>query len=156
MSGIDFKDQQGLDALVTEEFSGWSEPVTVTQQMIDDFAELSGDKFWLHVDVERAARESPFKSTIAHGFLILSMISRMPCGENVVEQVSGYNHMLNYGSDKLRFLNPVPVNSDIHARTRVAAVEVSDHKTKVTTEIHVHAVGQDRPALIVELSFVFM
>jgi acyl dehydratase len=156
VSQIDFKDQQGLKALVSDEFSDWSEPVTVTQQMINAFAELSGDHFWLHVDVDRCATESPFKSTIAHGFLILSMISRMPCGVNVVEQVSGYSHMLNYGSDKLRFLNAVPVDSDIHARCRVADVAVSENKTKVTTEIHVHVVGQDRPALLVELAFVFM
>jgi len=156
VSPIDFKDQQGLAAMISDEFSDWSEPVTVTQAMINDFAELSGDDFWIHVDVERCATESPFKSTIAHGFLILSLISRMPCGVNVVDGVTGYNHMLNYGSDKLRFLNAVPVDSDIHARCRVADVEVSEHKTKVTTEIHVHVAGQDRPALIVELAFVFM
>ena len=156
MSDIHFKDQQGLDALVSEELSDWSQPVTLTQQMINDFAELSGDRFWIHVDEERCARESPFKTTIAHGFLILSLISRMPCGLNIVEGVTGYSHMLNYGSDKLRFLNAVPVNSDIHARCRVADVSVSEHKTKVTTEIHVHVVGQDKPALICQLAFVFM
>lgn len=156
MSDIHFKDQQALDALVSEELSDWSQPVTVTQQMINDFAELSGDKFWIHVDEERCARESPFKSTIAHGFLVLALVSKMPCGLNIVESVQGYSHMLNYGSDKLRFLNAVPVNSDIHARCRVADVSVSEHKTKVTTEIHVHVVGQDKPALICQLAFVFM
>lgn len=156
MTGIDFKDQSGLNTLVTQDFSDWSDPVTVTQQMIDDFAELSGDRFWIHVDADRCARESPFKSTIAHGFLILSLVSRMPSGVNVVKRVTGYNHMLNYGSDKLRFLNAVPVNSDIHARSRIAAVDVADNKTKVTSEIHVHVVGSERPALVVELAFVFM
>lgn len=156
MSGIDFKDQDGLNALVSEEFSDWSQPVTVTQQMINDFAELSGDHMWMHVDEARAAEHSPFGCTIAHGFLILSMISKMPCGPNVIEKVTGYRHMMNYGSDKLRFLNPVPVNSDIHARSRIADVSVAEHKTKVTSEIHVHVVGQDKPTLIYELAFVFM
>lgn len=153
---IHFRDQAGLQALVNDEFSDWSEPVMVTQDMIDTFAELSGDRFWIHVDAERCASESPFRKTIAHGFLVLSLISKMPCGINVVDGVSGYSHMLNYGSDKLRFLNAVPVDSDIHARARVVSAEVSDSKTKVTTAIHVHVVGDDRPALIVELAFVFM
>jgi acyl dehydratase len=156
VSGIDFRDQDGLSALVSKEFSDWSEAVTVTQPMIDAFAELSGDHMWMHVDEARAAEESPFGCTIAHGFLVLSMISRMPCGPNVVAEVTGYRHMMNYGSDKLRFLNVVPVNSQIHARSRIADVNVAEHKTKVTSEIHVHVVGQDKPALIYELAFVFM
>ena len=156
MSAIDFKDQAALNALVSEELSDWSDSVTVTQQMINDFAELSGDHMWMHVDEKRAAEQSPFGCTIAHGFLILSMISKMPCGPNVVEQVTGYRHMMNYGSDKLRFLNVVPVNSEIHARSRISDITVSEHKTKATSEIHIHVVGQDKPALIYELSFVFM
>ena len=156
MSDIHFKDQAGLSALVTENFSDWSAPVTVTQQMINQFAELSGDHMWMHVDEERAAEESPFGCTIAHGFLILSLVSKMPCGPNVVDRVTGYSHMMNYGSDKLRFLNAVPVNSQIHARSRISEANVAEHKTKLTSEIHVHVVGQDKPALIYELSFVFM
>jgi len=153
---IDYRDQQGLESLISEEFSDWSEPVTVTQKMINSFAELSGDDMWMHVDEERCKNESPFGSTIAHGFLILSMVSKMPCGPNVVVQVGGYSHIMNYGSDKLRFLNAVPVDSDIHARSRISAVAVSEHKSKLTSEIHIHVVGQDKPALIYELSFVFM
>jgi acyl dehydratase len=156
MSGIDIKDQAGLESLISDEFSDWSPPVTVTQQMIDDFAELSGDHMWMHVDVERCKTQSPFGCTIAHGFLVLSLISKMPCGRNVVQEVSGYRHMMNYGSDKLRFLNPVTVDSRIHARSRISSVEVSEHKTRMTSEIHVHVVGQDKPALIYQLSFVFM
>ena len=156
MSDIHFKDQAGLSALVTENFSDWSAPITVTQQMINQFAELSGDHMWMHVDEERAAEESPFGCTIAHGFLILSLVSKMPSGPNVVEKVTGYSHMMNYGSDKLRFLNAVPVNSQIHARSRISEANVTEHKTKLTSEIHVNVVGQDKPALIYELSFVFM
>lgn len=153
---MDFKDQQALESLIEEQFSDWSAPVTVTQQMINEFAALSGDSMWLHVDVERCAEQSPFGKPIAHGFLILSLLPRMRCGQDVPALVSGYRHMMNYGSDKLRFLSPVTVDSDIHARNRVAGVQVSERKTKVTMEMQVQAVGQDTPALIYELAFVFM
>ncbi len=156
MSGIDFKDQDELESLICDEFSDWSEPTKVTQQMIDDFAVLSGDSMWMHVDAERCAKESPFGKTIAHGFLILSLIPKMPCGKSIPALVSGYRHMMNYGSDKLRFLNPVTVDSDIHARNRVSRVEVNEKRTKVTMEVQVQAVGEEKPALIYELAFVFM
>ena len=78
---IDFKDQEQLNTLVSEEFSEWSSPLAVTQRMIDAFAELSGDKLWIHVDPERCEKQSPFKTTIAHGFLILSLLPSMRTGD---------------------------------------------------------------------------
>ena len=153
---INFKDQDTLNTLVSEEFGDWSDTVTVTQEMINQFAELSGDHMWLHVDEERCKTDSPFGGTIAHGFLLLSMLSRFPSLPNVAEIVTGYSHMMNYGSDKLRFLGAVPVNSDLYARSRFKSVEVFENKTKVTAETHLHVVGQDRPALVYELVFVFM
>lgn len=156
MSDINFKDQQALSALVTEEFSDWSNTVLIDQAMINQYAELSGDHMWLHVDVERCAKESPFGGTIAHGFLILSLISKMSSGPNGLEKITGFGHMMNYGSDKLRFLGAVPVNSEIHSRSRIKEVEVTDKKTKVVMETHVHAVGSDAPALIYELMFVYL
>ena len=156
MNGINYKDQAGLERLISEEFGDWSRSITVTQRMINDFADLSGDHFWIHVDADRCKEHSPFGCTIAHGFLVLSLITRMPGDRNVIEEVSGYSHMLNYGSDKLRFLNAVPVDSELHARSRISDVTVSSHKTRVTTEIHVHVVGQEKPAVVCELIFVFM
>lgn len=153
---INFKDQEALNTLVSDEFGDWSNTVTVTQDMINQFAELSGDHMWLHVDEERCKTESPFGSTIAHGFLLLSMLSRFNSLPNVAEIVTGYSHMMNYGSDKLRFLGAVPVNSEVQAHSRFKSVEVSENKTKVTAETHLHVIGQDRPVLIYELVFVYM
>ncbi len=153
---IDVRDADALAALVSEEFSEWSEPLRIDQDMINAYAELSGDHMWMHVDEERCAKESPFGGTIAHGFLILSLLPRLPCGDNIVARVSGYSHMMNYGSDKLRFLGAVPVNSDIHARSRVKSIDVAERKTRVVLETHVHVVGSDQPALVYELMFVFL
>lgn len=156
MTTINYKDAEGLQVLVSEEFGDWSSSVVVDQGMINAFAELSGDDMWLHVDVERCAKESPFGGTIAHGFLILSLLPKMASSENVVEKISGFGHMMNYGSDKLRFLGAVPVNSEIHSRSRIKEIDVTEKKTKVVMEQHVHVVGSDAPALIYELMFVFL
>jgi len=153
---IHYKDAEGLNTLVSQEFGPWSESVRVTQEMINQFADLSGDRMWLHVDVERCKTESPFKSTIAHGFLLLSMLSRFQSLPDVSTLVSGYHHMMNYGSDKLRFLGAVPVNSEIHARSRIKEIEVAANKTKVVAETQLQIVGQDKPVLLYELMFVYL
>lgn len=156
MSEIHYKDEAALQALVSEEFGEFSDSITVTQDEINQFAELSGDHMWLHVDEERCAKESPFGSTIAHGFLLLSMLSRFQSAPNGLQNVSGFGHMMNYGSDKLRFLGVVPVNSEIHTRSRIKEVEVTEKKTKIVMETHLHVVGQDNPALIYEMMFVYL
>ncbi|MFT5276067.1 MAG: acyl dehydratase [Saprospiraceae bacterium] len=153
---IDFKDQEQLNTLVSEEFSEWSSPLAVTQRMIDAFAELSGDKLWIHVDPERCEKQSPFKTTIAHGFLILSLLPSMRTGDDVTQKVSGYTQVMNYGSDKLRFMQPVPVDSEIHARNRVIGVEVSERKTVITLETQVQLLNSEKPSLIYQLSLVLM
>ena len=157
MTEINYKDQDALSALVSEEFGEWSNKVLVDQDLINQYAELSGDDMWLHVDVERCAKESPYGGTIAHGFLILSLITRMKsAGPNPIGQITGFGHMMNYGSDKLRFLGAVPVNSEIHSRSRIKEVAVTEKKTKVVMETHVHAVDSDTPALVYELMFVYL
>jgi len=156
MSEINYKDQAALSALVSDEFGPWSNKVLVTQDMINQYAELSGDDMWLHVDVERCAKESPFGSTIAHGFLILSLITRMSSGPSPIGQITGFSHMMNYGSDKLRFLGAVPVNSEIVSHNRIKEIEVSEKKTKVVMETHVHLADADAPVLVYELMFVFL
>jgi acyl dehydratase len=151
-----YKDQQALNALVSEDFGPWSNTLVVDQALINQYADLSGDDMWLHVDEERCATESPFGSTIAHGFLILSLLPKLSSGDSRIFDISGYSHMMNYGSDKLRFLGAVPVNSEIHSRSRIKAIEVAESKTRVVMETHVHAVGSDTPALIYELIFVYL
>lgn len=153
---INYKDAEALQSLVSEELGEWSTQIEVTQDMVNEFAELTGDHMWMHVDVERCAKESPFKTTIVHGFLLLSLLPKMPSLPNVATIVEGYNYMMNYGSDRLRFLAPVITGSKIHARSRIKSVEVTEKNTRVTAETHVHAVGSDAPALIYELVFVYM
>jgi acyl dehydratase len=157
MSTIHFKDAAALQTLLSDEFSGWSTRVTVDQKMINDFAELTGDHQWIHVDEERCSRESPFGTTIAHGFLTLSLQPRMAGASDFLGKIEGWSNILNYGSNKLRFTGAVPVDSEIHQRSRVKAVDVAEHKTTLTLETNIHVVGQDdRPAVVYELMIVLM
>ena len=83
--------------------------------------------------------------------------SKFTGGENLIGDIDGYANIMNYGSNKLRFTGAVPVDSEIHSRSRVKEVEVQNHKTTLTLETHIHVVGQDeRPAMIYELIMVFM
>jgi acyl dehydratase len=143
---VRFDDVASLRAAVSEEYGEWGRRVQVTQEMIDRFAELSGDHQWIHVDVERARRESPFGGPIAHGFLTLSLLPSLRGGGGV--RIVGYGNATNYGSDGFRFLAPVPAGREIHARSRLAAVEARAKGTLVTTETAVHVVGSERPALV--------
>ena len=80
----------------------------------------------------------------------------MRTGDDVTQKVSGYTQVMNYGSDKLRFMQPVPVNSEIHARNRVIGVEVSEHKTVITLETQVQLLNSEKLALVYQLSLVLM
>ena len=123
--------------------SSWQ---TIDQPRIDAFARCTDDHQWIHVDVERAKRESPFKTTIAHGFLTLSLLPVLRAGADY--RVVGYGNATNYGSDKLRFVSPVPAGTKVHARARLVGVDAKPKGTQVTQEIAVHVVGSDdRPAL---------
>lgn len=153
---INFKDQQQLDTLVTDEFSDWSAPLQVTQGMIDAFADVSGDRLWIHTDPERCKQQSPFGTTIAHGFLTLSLLSQMNTGSDISRQIGGYRQIMNYGSDKLRFMAPVPVDSEIHARSRVSEIRVQENKTTATLEWQVSVVGSEALSLVYHMTLVFM
>jgi len=146
MQEIRFDDVAALAALVTDEFGPWSPELEVSQEMIDRFAELTGDRQWIHVDVERARRESPFGGPVAHGFLTLSLLPSLRPGRSFA--VVGHASVINYGSDGFRFLAPVPAGSRIHARSRLAAVEAKPKGTLVTTETAIHVVGGDKPSLL--------
>jgi acyl dehydratase len=131
-----------------------TEWVKIDQDRINGFADVTMDHQFIHVD-EKAAAQTPFGTTIAHGYLTLSMISHFlgECGigpENALMAI-------NYGSDKVRFLQPVPVNSEIRARSTL--LEVSDKapgqlltKTSVSIEIR----GQEKPALVAEILSLFI
>lgn len=154
MREIRFDDMDALQAEIRDDYGPWSPALTVTQAMIDDFARLTGDEQWIHVDVERARRESPYGGTIAHGFLLLSL---MPCLQPPAQfAVVGHKSALNYGSAGLRFLSPVPAGSDIHARQRLQSVAQRRQGTLLTTEFAIHSVGEDeRPALLYNLQVLY-
>jgi acyl dehydratase len=155
MKQYQYDDIVALQELVSEDFGPWSEAVQVTQEMVNQFAELTGDDYWIHTDPERAAAESPFGCTVAHGFLTLVLLPKMSVAPGY--EVVGFNNMLNYGSDKLRFTGVVPVGCSIRSRSRIKEIGATAKGTKVVMEHHVHVVGQDeRPALIYELIFIYM
>jgi acyl dehydratase len=146
MEEIRFDDIERMRSKVNEEFGPWGPEIEVTQDMINKFAELTGDHQWIHVDVERCKRESPFKGTIAHGFLTLSLLPTLRTGSD--HKIVGYGNATNYGADKLRFVSPVPAGSKIRARSRLVAVDPKPKGTQITTEIAVHVAGSERPALL--------
>jgi acyl dehydratase len=154
MKQYKFDDIDALQELVSDEFGEWSTEITVTQAMIDQFAELSGDDYWLHTDPARCQEQSPFGTTIAHGFLTLALLPKLTTRPQW--EVVGFNNMLNYGSNKLRFTGAVPVDSPLQSRSRVKDISQSPKGTTVTMEQHVHVAGQDRPVLVYELMFMYM
>lgn len=146
MREIPWNDLSVLNAQVAETFGDWGPPLTVTQVMIDQFAQLSGDHQWIHVDQERAARESPFGSTIAHGFLTLIVLPRLlpPADWEVV----GHRSVINQGLDRLRFLAPVPVDSTVRMRRRLVLVEPRDTATVMVWEYQVGLMDSDTLAMV--------
>jgi uncharacterized protein len=109
---------------------------------------VTGDHQWIHVDIERSKRESPFGGPVAHGFLTLSLLPAFKYNSDW--QVAGARNFVNYGANKLRFVSPVPAGTKVHARTRIVAVDPRPQGTQVTQETTVHVVGNDKPALIYE------
>src|SRR5213078_1443578 len=113
---------------------GPSEWITLDQAMIDRFADATGDHQWIHVDVERARREMPGGKTIAHGYLTLAMVPRMAA---TLMRVSKRSRGLNYGSNKVRFIAPVPAGARIRLRQRIANAEAVTGGVRVTSEMTV-------------------
>jgi acyl dehydratase len=111
---------------------------------------VTGDHQWIHIDVERCKRESPFKTTIAHGFLTLSLLPKLSAGAADGYAITGYGNATNYGAEGLRFLSPVPAGSKVHARRRLKAVEATPKGTKVVSQVAIHVVGSEKPALLVD------
>ncbi|HTQ69323.1 MAG TPA: MaoC family dehydratase [Solirubrobacteraceae bacterium] len=141
-NGID-----GLNALKDEIVgpSGWRE---VTQEMVNTFAELSGDDQWIHVDVERAARESPFGTTVAHGNLTLSLIDGL---RRDLTTFSGFKLGVNYGWNKVRFPAPVPVGSRLRCYAQIVEVdEVGGGWHQVVTRFTVEVEGGEKPACVAD------
>ncbi|MEX0287026.1 MAG: MaoC family dehydratase [Paracoccaceae bacterium] len=128
---------------------GVSNWITVDQDMIDSFAETTHDDQWIHVDPERAARETPFGGAIAHGFLTLSLASRFAydCFDMLPGQVMG----INYGFEKLRFLTPVVAGSRVRGRFELKEARLRSPTELLRTNIlTIEIDGTDKPALVAE------
>ena len=137
-----------LDQFVGKEL-GVSDWTVISQAMINSFAETTGDRQWIHVDVERAKRESPFGGPIAHGYLTLSMIAGLAQDIGVVPTDAGA--ALNYGLDKVRFLTPVKSGARVRCRVSLAeATKQGGPKTLVKMTNTVEIEGESKPALIAE------
>ncbi len=128
---------------------GVSEWMTIDQERINHFADFTGDQQWIHVDVERAKRESIFGTTIAHGYLTLSLAAALSMGLGLVP--AGVSQVLNYGLDKVRFLAPVKAGSRVRDRVVLLSAEPQGKgrlllKFRNTIEIE----GETKPALIAD------
>ena len=148
MEKIQFDDIAALQKHISEEFSDFGGTFAVTQEVINQFAEVTGDHQWIHLDVERCKKESPFGTPIAHGFLTLSLLPMMSGLAKAPFAVTGYANAVNYGADKLRFLSPVPAGSEIHAHSRLVSADAGKKGTRIEQETAIHVVGNDRPALV--------
>lgn len=145
MSAIPFDDIDAINAHASDAYGDWGSEVVVTQEMINAFAELTGDHQWIHVDVERCEKESPFGGPIAHGFLTLSL---MPSLIKIPVELSGQKNVVNFGSGGLQFRRPVPAGAILHARSRV--VEAAKHKvgTLLTFESAIHVKDSAKPSMV--------
>ena len=119
--------------------SDWLE---VSQERINQFAEATEDRQWIHIDAERAARESPFKGPIAHGFLTLSLLSELM---RLAVSVGGVRMGINYGLNRVRFIAPVPAGSRIRGRFTLSELEEIKGGVGVTWGVTVEREGGDKP-----------
>src|SRR6266850_1272181 len=124
--------------------SDWLE---VTQERINQFAEATEDRQWIHVDPERAARESPFKETIAHGFLTLSLLSELL---KLAMSVGGVRIGINYGLNRVRFVRPVPAGARIRGRFVLAEMEPIVGGVQALWKVTVERDGSDKPCCVAE------
>jgi acyl dehydratase len=137
---------ESLPSLAGREI-GVSDWVEITQDRINKFADATGDHQWIHVDVERAKKEMPGGKTIAHGYLTLSLIPWLSGG---MLRVDGVTRGINYGSNKVRFTNMVPVGSRVRARQKLVSAEPRSGGMQLTNEITIEIDGAQRPACIAE------
>lgn len=136
-----------LRSLVGQEL-GVSDWFTMSQERITAFAEVTGDRQWIHIDAERAARESPYKTTIAHGFLTLSLLSDF--SQQAVEIRGDFSRRINYGINRLRFPAPVPAGSRIRGRFALHSVEDVEGGVQVIWNATVEVEGGVKPAVAAE------
>ena len=143
---------QGIDGLrdLVGQHLGYSDYTEVTQEQVNTFADATGDRQWIHVDVERAKAESPFGGPIAHGYLTLSM------GPRLLPQVivvNGISMAVNYGCNKVRFPSPVPVGAKLRAGAELVDVSDIEGGVQVTMRVTFEVEGAPKPACVAENVF---
>jgi len=143
MRTVSFED---LPSLVGQEV-GVSEWIMIDQNRINKFADATGDHQWIHIDVERAKTDLPGGKTIAHGYLTLSLLPMLGAA---IMRVTGVSRGINYGSNKVRFVNMVPVGSKVRGRQKLLSAEPKSGGMQLISEFTVEIEGQERPALIAE------
>lgn len=136
-----------LKSLIGQEV-GVSDWVEVTQSRINDFADATEDHQWIHIDVERAKAETPFQSTIAHGFLTLSLLPHLAAQAYKLQ--GDFKMGINYGLNRLRFVSPVPAGSKIRARFALQSVEDIKDGIQITWSVTCETEGGQKPALVAE------
>lgn len=136
----------GLEELraLTGQEAGASNWFLVTQELIDRFADITADHQWIHVDVERAKRDSPFGNTIAHGFLTVSLLPHL--ARQAVDVRGDFKMRVNYGFNRLRFVSPVRAGARIRARFTPQKVTENEVTWLVTVDVE----GSEKPALVAE------
>jgi acyl dehydratase len=125
-----------------------SDWIDISQQRVDTFAEATGDRQWIHVDVERSRRESPYGGTIAHGFLTLSLV---PGLMDTALCMTDVRVALNYGLNKVRFPAPVLVGSRVRGRIMLLAVDDIPDGAQMTWQVTIEREGGDKPVCVAEL-----
>jgi acyl dehydratase len=135
-----------LAALVGQEV-GTSDWFVMTQERIDAFADATGDHQWIHVDAERASAETPFGTTIAHGFLTLSLLSALMRDTITID---GPRMTLNYGLNRVRFVSPVPAGSRIRAHVALGRVDDIGGSVQVTWNVTIERDGGEKPCVVAE------
>jgi acyl dehydratase len=127
---------------------GFSDWMMIDQDRVNAFAQVTGDQQWIHVDVERARRESPFGGPVAHGYLTVSLLAKF-AGECIA--VDGIRLAVNYGLNRVRFAAPVKVGSRIRARFVLAAVDDIDGGAQLQWQATIEIEGGEKPACVAEM-----
>ena len=138
-------------ALIGQEV-GLSDWIVIDQHRIDQFAEATADHQWIHVDIERAAREMPDGKTIAHGYLTLALI---PALTGKFVEVKNLARAINFGLNKVRFYTPVPVGSRLRGRATVLQARKRGGALLLTSEVRIEVEGQRKPACVAETLGMF-
>lgn len=141
---------EALKGMIGEHL-GYSEYMTISQERVIQFAEATGDHQWIHIDVEKA-KAGPFGGPIAHGYLTLSL---GPVLLPQIFSVGGISMGVNYGANKVRFVSPVPVDSQLRAGVKVLAVDDTAGGARVTLEATFECKGASKPSCVAEVIFQY-